>query len=831
MCTRYVVTSSLVDHNAAVTTTVGEIIADRLAESGLAQPASDFVLAALLGDADLNAMIAGGAAPAEATRAPSQSADSTQSPHLYLKSIVVQGFRGIGPQAALRLQAGPGLTVIAGRNGSGKSSFAEAAELALTGENMRWAKRSIIWREGWRNLHSSTGSASILVELTANGQPGVMKVTREWSAGAGLDDTMSYAQAHGKPRQQLAAMNWAHDLEFFRPFLSYSELGDLVSGRPSDMYDAIQAILGLDQMVDAEKRLNDVRKRLEEPSKLAAKALPGLRKRLAACPDERAREAAKKLASKPWDLSAIEALAVGGESGPESAEGRLASIAAIDLPAPEATAAALTALHAAMDRAAEFAGTPAADARRLLGLLDAALDHQAHHAGEPCPVCGSRRLDDAWVEQTRAEVSRLRELTREAMRADDDLREASKAVRGLVGAMPHVLNQDLGELDPVASARAAWQSWTELTKDGIALAVLSQEAAARLRALRTAIADLKSSADAEVRRRSEAWQPVAAALAAWAEQARLSESAAGGLTGVKLAIAWIRDAGQVIRDARMEQFTTKSAEIWSILRQESNVDLGPIRLAGTATQRRLTLDVNVDGVGSAALSVMSQGELHALGLTLFLPRATAEESPFRFVVIDDPVQAMDPSKVDGLARLLAKTGESRQVIVFTHDDRLPEAIRRLQLSATIWEVTRREQSVVELRKNEDPVSRYIEDAFAVAQTSELSEAARGVVAAGFCRSALEAACHQVIRTRGIKDGVPYADIERDLLRAQKLRQMIELALLNVPDGDVVKELGKRYGPSAVSAYNAAKDGTHAGYRGDLRQMVRDTERLADRLRA
>jgi DNA-binding PucR family transcriptional regulator len=71
---------------------------------------------------------------------------------------------------------------------------------------------------------------------------------------------------------------------------------------------------------------------------------------------------------------------------------------------------------------------------------------------------------------------------------------------------------------------------------------------------------------------------------------------------------------------------------------------------------------------------MSQGELHSLALSLFFPRATLDESPFRFVVIDDPVQSMDPSKVDGLARVLERAGKQRQVIVFTHDDRLPEAL-------------------------------------------------------------------------------------------------------------------------------------------------------------
>lgn len=88
---------------------------------------------------------------------------------------------------------------------------------------------------------------------------------------------------------------------------------------------------------------------------------------------------------------------------------------------------------------------------------------------------------------------------------------------------------------------------------------------------------------------------------------------------------------------------------------------------------------------------MSQGLL-ALSVSVFLPRAGLDESPFRFSVIDDPVQSMDPAKVDGLARVLADAAATRQVVVFTHDDRLPEAVRRLKLPATVLQVTRRSRS-------------------------------------------------------------------------------------------------------------------------------------------
>ena len=93
-------------------------------------------------------------------RAPTQESPAPKKPPrtAFLLRLTAQGFRGIGPKATLDLT--PGLTLVVGRNGSGKSSFAEGLELLLTGETYRWSQRSKVWRDGWRNFRHPKAALS-----------------------------------------------------------------------------------------------------------------------------------------------------------------------------------------------------------------------------------------------------------------------------------------------------------------------------------------------------------------------------------------------------------------------------------------------------------------------------------------------------------------------------------------------------------------------------------------------------------------------------------------------------------------------------------------------
>ena len=415
--------------------------------------------------------------------------------------------------------------------------------------------------------------------------------------------------------------------------------------------------------------------------------------------------------------------------------------------------------------------------RRVAALLQAALDHHSVHGDEPCPVCRTGTLDAAWQAATTTEIARL---NRDAA----DLRAARAARagrrRGSADGSSPPCPRSCGARFPVDTdaVRRAWSAWEDAR--GAAPDELPE-------ALRVAHADLATAVDAvqtaakqALVRLDETWRPVSSRLWAWHEDATAALQEAATVTHLRKADSWLRAAAGELSDERMRPFAARSQEIWRQLRQESDVDLGGITLTGSGNQRKVLLDVTVDGRDTAALSVMSQGELHALGLSLFLPRATRDESPFRFVLIDDPVQAMDPAKVDGLARVLSEIAKDRQVIVFSHDDRLADAVRRLPDAAHVYEVQRGARSQVQVVPNHDPISRYLSDARAVINDSDMPDDLRREIVANCCRGALEAAAHAKVRRVRLGRGDAHADVDRALAAARTTHDKVTLAMFDDP---------------------------------------------------
>ncbi|MET3808885.1 energy-coupling factor transporter ATP-binding protein EcfA2 [Nakamurella sp. UYEF19] len=251
----------------------------------------------------------------------------------YLKSVSVAGFRGIGEQLTVKLHTGPGLTIIAGRNGSGKSSIAEALEMALTGQSYRWRRQSAaVWTANWRNLHADT-PAEIRVELAEEGA-GITTIGVDWSSDAGLHDGACWVQRKGQKRQSgRESLGWDAALDLYRPLLSYDEVGGVLEGPPSGLHDKLHSLLGLEPITDGQKRLTIALKALQIAAAEAKSALLALKSLLADSEDPRATQALALLSKRTPNKDAVEQLATGSTAEVDSTLSRLKTLAALTWPA------------------------------------------------------------------------------------------------------------------------------------------------------------------------------------------------------------------------------------------------------------------------------------------------------------------------------------------------------------------------------------------------------------------------------------------------------------------------------------------------------------------
>jgi energy-coupling factor transporter ATP-binding protein EcfA2 len=796
------------------------LVVDRIAADPPTGGAGDLVVAAFQGVDSVDAVLGG--EPRPAAKVGVGAAEPAAPAAVYLTAIEVEGFRGIGPPATLRIDPGPGLTLVVGRNGSGKSSFSEALEMVLLGTNQRWEQRVKVWRDGWQNLHHR--HTRVAARFTVDGRRQPLDIARVWKDGDGVDG--STLTVDGKPAPP-DAVGWGQQLAGYPPLLSHNELEHALDREQSKLYDALAGILGLGDLAGAQAILRDARLEREHAIKAARDALPALRALLERTSDERAEVVRVALAAKTWDLEIVSSTVDGTAASDERSVLRklrdLAGLPVLDRLKLNATT---TELRDAATAAEKVRGTDAGRAHELASLLQQALDVHAHAEGERCPVCGTEGvLTYQWRVQARDQVTALRAEAEAVRTSGDMLGNAMRQARQLVTAPPVALRDGAGAGVDIAPVVEVWERWAAVAADDDAITLASHLDTHGPRLI-AAVADLRRAAAAELERLERAWRPAADAIVLWLPVGRRAQEAEREVSRLKDAERWLRDAHDELRDQRFRPIAGAVQENWTELRQDSNVSLGELRLLGAAAQRRLSLDVKVDGEDGSALGVMSQGELNCLALSLFLPRASMPESPFRFVVIDDPVQAMDPAKVAGLATVLARAARERQVIVLTHDTRLADAMRALDIAATVIEVVRREQSVVELRRIQDPVQRYIDDAFAVAKSRDVPVEAMRVIP-GFCRLALEAASSLTATRRLLHQGKTYAEVQATLTTPTTLNMWLALALLHDAErgGDVTTFLQKEY-PWAVDAVKECNRGTHSGrVIGDVIGFIRSVERL------
>jgi hypothetical protein len=326
---------------------------------------------------------------------------------------------------------------------------------------------------------------------------------------------------------------------------------------------------------------------------------------------------------------------------------------------------------------------------------------------------------------------------------------------------------------------------------------------------------------------------LASAIAGWCDDWEAWKNVEPSVKQLLDAEKWLKDNDLRLKNERLEPIQTQARNAWQKLKQESNVELGALELTGTNTRRRVRISGAIDGEAVDSFAVFSQGELHALTLSLFLPRATLAQSPFRFVVLDDPVQAMDPAKVDGLVELLGELAKTRQVIVFSHDDRLPAALRRSAHDATILEVNRSANSAVSITSSQDPTVRYLNDAHGLIkewQHERLSEEDLRKTLPGLYRFAIESAAKDRYFATRLAKGATIHDLESTWSGTHNTRKRVLLAIFGEepPEHTAKSWISGPYRPSALGI---ASNGFHHGLATDPEDAHYKTKKLVDDIRA
>ena len=337
------------------------LVVDRIETHAPADGAADLILAAFQGADVVDAALAGEfAAPASvdegAVKAPSA---------VYLTAIEVEGFRGIGRPTTLDIDPGPGLTLVVGRNGSGKSSFSEALEMVLLGTNQRWEQRVKVWRDGWQNLHHRR--TRVAARFTVDGRKQPLDVARFWKEGDGVDG--STLTVDGKPASPAAlGVGGAARGISAAPHTTSSSTRSI--REQSKLYDALAGILGLGDLAAAQLVLQKARLSREHDAKEARDALPSLRGLPDSTTDERAALVRGALAPKTWDLDLVASTVSGEAQSDERSVLRklrdLAGLPVLDRERLNATTAELRDAHAAADR---LRSTDAGRAHEVAALL------------------------------------------------------------------------------------------------------------------------------------------------------------------------------------------------------------------------------------------------------------------------------------------------------------------------------------------------------------------------------------------------------------------------------------------------------------------------------
>jgi len=579
-----------------------------------------------------------------------------------LKSATIEGFRGAPVPVELKLM-GKSLCLLA-ENGLGKTTIVDALEFWSAGDVQHYH------REGYQlDCVVNVDSEAALVRCETTSHP---PLTRTLSG-----DTVSSLQPEGP-------MAVGATLPPPVPVLRHRTMAEFMDRSPGNKKKVLLELFGLEALGEFRQTLRTARTAADREAREAENRVQGE----AAALDllRRGREEVALAEGLRQEAKLVQP--IGSESDLLALKLDTEAVTA-EPDRPTLVADLARALEASVDEATEAWNGAVTDREIVVAQSVSALIAAGNRAlddwtEDTCPLCRQPKDRDELLAELRRRAGELREseerfaiLLQELNTHRDRLDSLLSAIERLLEASPpegwpepdklEAARSKLREhLPALASAREKRTACPASPTLNLPELARLEEAARRAteggRATR-ALADLVRLQETlrrlrETERRAEAAASVAKAMAALLD----------------IADAEIRNAIEAV----INRIGRVAADFYG--RLVANPVYGDIKLE-YRSERAGGIEFSLLFDGRHRVSppqrILSESQLNAMGLALFLARIKVELQPWRTVVLDDVVNSFDANHRVGLARLLGEEFADWQVLLLTHDRVFATLARKL----------------------------------------------------------------------------------------------------------------------------------------------------------
>jgi DNA repair exonuclease SbcCD ATPase subunit len=624
-----------------------------------------------------------------------------------LAAIELEGFRGFSDARRLDLDADA--VIIRGDNGAGKTSLVDGILWVFAGELVHLVERVRGMRkieDAITNRHRA-GDATVTLEIVADGHrwsftrrgnqlQTALTATCDNAPEANPEQALAEVFGHAALAETVDAVNtWG--------LLRQDAVRAALDTAGGALHERLSGILGLERVTrfaaaattasnaliserttarktlqrleerhrEAATRRDDARARVATPATRQAIVRDGIAEINAGLPD-----GVRLNPADGGDLVPVEELerplkAFGSALGSlAAARKRLAAVldTAPDDPVTKAEAE-LDAARVAAAVATERAPAMTQLAVAALGLL-----------GDRCPVC-EQEIDQASVQAHLEEV--IEENRRVAAAAQEAAARVARAQTALGAAKEHARVRNEAEEAARSALSAARDAGHAATSAGVEVDQAALESAGLADAVSRAVDQLRGlyrrleqASEVYVRRLADEITAIEAELANARQELDDLERRCRDAKTLEHAA---HSSAEAIVERALKRLEPTFAEVFE--RLNPNPAFTELHARQDVFRNRNQIVPVVRdpdrGVDANPLLVFSEGQLNVVALSYFLGMAlNAREGTLPFLVLDDPLQALDVLAILGFSDLCRRIRDSRQLIVTTHDRRFADVLVR-----------------------------------------------------------------------------------------------------------------------------------------------------------